>query len=184
MGWDRLGRGIYYRTLPGGAWYAPDTTWPTSSGRFDDGVRTTLYVSTTSEAAVAEFLRPNPSLLKIWDVVRIRLYELDIEVVGRVMDVVDPKEALAQGIDPERLTSSDPDPVDRYRECRELAEQVEVKDGLGIRFPCAALVEHPPNVVVFGEPHASSWVVQGSTELPRPLPTPAAALVPYEGVAQ
>lgn len=180
MGWEHLGRFACYRSLPAGALYAPKTSWATDSGRFDDGVRATLYVSTTAEGAVAEFFRPRAHLLLIRDVVKLRLYKLDMQVAGRVMAVISGPDAVAAGIEPERLTSNDADETTRYRECRALADRVEADGGVGIRFPGAAHVDHPPNVVVFGEPSPASWCVPGVVEVEDGKEVAVEAVITYD----
>lgn len=122
-------------------------------------------MSRTADGAVAEFFRPRAHLLSIRDVVKLRLYKLDLEVAGRVMAVVSGPDAVTAGIEPGRLISNDADETARYRECRALAERVEAGGGVGIRYPGAAHVDHPPNVVVFGESSAASWSVHAVVEV-------------------
>ena len=47
-----------YRYLPYAATYSPDAPYGSGDGRFDDGLRFTLYVADAPEAATASPRRP------------------------------------------------------------------------------------------------------------------------------
>lgn len=177
MAWVQPGRGSYYRSLPYGANYPPDSAYAGGDGRFDDGERKTLYVSTTATAAVAEFFRARSSLLPIQDVVPVRLVSLDLEVVGSLMDVTDPVDAAAMGMAPDRLVSNDADREVRFAECRSFAVEVEDSGGVGVRYPCAAHITHDPNVVVFGDPDPATWTVHAMEDVQAPPVAPSEVVV-------
>lgn len=159
MAWRALGETSQFRYLSAGASYSPADAYP-GAGRFDNGTRRTLYVSSTAQGAVSEFYRRHPELLNMQDSVVLQLFEVTLEVVAQVLDVNDDDDATAEGIHPGRLVSSDPDPDDRYGQCRALADRVELAAGCGIRYPSAASTTRPANLVVFGRPTPTSYLVR------------------------
>lgn len=166
--WLVFGVNAVYRFLDSTATYAPDAAWPTTGGRFDDGLRATLYVSLSAEAAVAEFYRRHPELLEFQERIRLRTFRFQLSCLTEGCDVRTEHQASAVGIALTRLTSSDARPGDRYRECRELADAVDDAGGIGVFFPSAALVDSQ-NIVVFDSGATNGWSSQSLSQIPTPI---------------
>ena len=60
--WLVLGTVSYFRWLPAGVPYGPGSPW-SSPSRFNDGSLLTLYLASTADGAVSEFLRRHPEFL-------------------------------------------------------------------------------------------------------------------------
>lgn len=136
--------------------YPADSPWPTSTGRFDDGERPTLYVSSSPEGAVAEFLRRHPELVGLQEALRLRVFAFDLTVQIPGCDVRSESQASAVGFPYERLSSSESDPETRYAECRELVRDVESESGVGVAYPSAAH-RKAENFVVFHDSSDATW---------------------------
>ena len=162
-----LGQVRLFRYLPLHAPYPADAPFAGGHGRFDAG-QATLYLADTAEGAVAEFYRQHPEFLASQGTVeRFDLFEVELIVSGPVLDVRTPSQARAAGIAFDRLTSSDAEPVARYRECRDLAQRCG-QSTTGIVYPSAALQSGSWNLVVFDEPIPQRW--SACTTLPVPTP--------------
>lgn len=145
-----------------------DSPWY-GGGRFGTGSYKTLYVASSARGAMAEFFRRHPEFLDLQEDLMIRLFKLDLRVEGECLDVRTEDAARAVGIEPSRLTSSDPDEDVRYRECRELAGIMLERDGTGITYPSASTGPPTWNFVLFGDQKAGRWVClnRSSVEIPR-----------------
>lgn len=139
-------------------------------GRFDNGVRLTLYVSESPEGAMAEYLRRHPEFLDGQGNLAIRLFEVQI-AIDSTLDVRTVSHASIVGIPFERLRSSDRDEATRYHECRLLADEVEPR-GVSIGYPSAALRDRASNFVVFGPESPGTWVVSDVAEIDLPYVEP------------
>jgi hypothetical protein len=118
---------------------------------------------------MAEFFRRAPELIDFQDDLNIVLFELDLEVQGKCLEVLDQTSRVNVGITLERLTSSEPDETARYRECRQLAHDVEDEGHSGIMYPSAAAAwPAAGNLVLFGEQDPGSWECHGHREVARP----------------
>lgn len=170
-GWGPWGDRTVYRFLKVTAPYEANDPWPTADGRFDDGTRFTLYLSDTPMAAAAEFFRRNPELLAFQDALRFRMHEMDLEVISDCLDVRIEENANDIGFPFDRLTSSDPDPDDRYHECRELAHDVDGAAGFGIAYPSAA-IDGYHNRVTFHEAVHGGWRLSTPREVAVPIVPP------------
>jgi RES domain len=165
-----------YRFLKDTAWWSPTSTKP-GTGRFDDGVRFTLYIAESPDGAVAEFYRQSPTLLSLQNFASFRVYEIALRVDARCADVRTAPLAAGAKIAFGRLKSNDPDADVRYFECRELASEVENDGGAGIASPSAALVGPGCwNLALFGEA-GPDWNVVSTREVPRPIIDPARVVV-------
>lgn len=169
--WDSTPATVGYRSLPNAATYSAASPYNSSHGRFDNGVRYTIYYADTAEGASAEFLRRHPEFLQHQDRLTISVYELEIALSSHRLDVTTAANATSVGIDVDRLTSSDDDEGERYQECRDLADEVEAR-GTGILYPSAAFVGGE-NTVLFGQPSAATWSVTRSEEVGRPTVDPS-----------
>ena len=147
--------------------YRIEAPWNTPHGRFDDGRRLTLYLAASAEVAMAEFFRRNPEFLAYQNQLNIRLVRLDVTVNGECLDVRDAAKASVAEIDFDRLRSSDDDEGVRYAECRQLADEVEAVDGVGIGYPSAAYRRDGWNLVAFGAPNGG-WRSRSATEVTPP----------------
>jgi hypothetical protein len=162
--WWQPGDVSLYRFIPTYAEYSPASPWH-GSGRFDNGSRLTLYLASTREAAIAEFLRRHPELLDFQDALRIRLFRVDVLVSGSCLDVRTREKAASAEVEFDRLRSNDADEETRYWECRRLADEVEVV-GHGIGYPSAAVNNHDWCLVLFGE-SGQGWEAASWEEIPR-----------------
>ena len=156
--WQPLGSYKTYRWVPRGGSYRADAPWPSSSGRFDDAQTPSLYLSCTPEGAVAEYLRWNYKLIPNQHNLLLELYEVSVTSEQNGLDVSTRGLADAVNISWERLRSSDPDKQVRYRECRQLSEEVIKASGVSIKYPSAAL-EETHNVVLF-QTKTSRWTAE------------------------
>lgn len=172
--WKTPGRGRYFRYLAEDVVRRPDSPWH-GEGRFDNGIRYTLYLAETPEGAAAEYYRRHPEFLGLQDYVKIRVYQLDMELPEPHLDVRTRPLAVRAEIDFERLVSNDADPNLRFKECRELADDVELTAGFGLAYPSAAR-QHESNLVTFGEASAH-WSTYGIDEVARPVVDPASVQV-------
>lgn len=151
--------------------YSPDAPNPNSVGRFGTGDWPTLYLAESSTAAMAEFFRVNPSLLSVQAGVKVTIFEIEIEVCGRLLDVRNASDAIAAGIDPSELVSSDPDPIKRWKACQKFAAAARADGVAGIVYPSAALAGSW-NLVLFDQPDASQWTTVAIAEVERPTIDP------------
>jgi RES domain-containing protein len=162
-----------YRYLEAGAGYAPDSPYATSGGRFDNGRRLTVYLASSPEGAVAEFLRRHPELLALQEFLRIQVFEVRVRIVGRCLDIRSPDQASQAGVDLTTLASDHPDEAVRYGYWRELADLVNAE--AGIAYPSAAHQRPASCLVLFGS-EGERWVSEGFEEIPRPTVDTAAVI--------
>ena len=79
----------------------------------------TLYVSESAVGATAEFYRRNPEFLDNQPpLAKLSVFQLDLELMTRTLDVRSPGNATTVGINFDRLRSSEARPARRYRECQ------------------------------------------------------------------
>jgi hypothetical protein len=156
---------LCYRFIPSSAAYSPTTSYP-GLGRFDNGTRLTLYVSSNAEGAVAEYFRRHPELLPLQDAVALRVFEMELTSHSRLLDVRTGGGATAAGITLERLISSDANESSRYKECRALAGRAESRYP-GITWHSAAYSDSVYCVVLFGM-NRDRWDLDIVTEIPKP----------------
>jgi hypothetical protein len=129
------------------------------SGRFGAGERLILYTASTPGGAVAEYFRRHPELIAVQVSLKLRIYEMSVSA-NPTLDVTTAEGARDAAIEPDRLVSSDEDEETRYRECRELATQVEDSGGAGILYPNVALQDGSSwNAALFGERDVA-WIVE------------------------
>lgn len=166
--WDPL---TAYRFVHVEAPYSPAQAWPSSSGRFDNGVRHTLYMASTASAAVAEYYRRHPELIGFQDSVRLRTFQMTLVSETEGLDVRRPEQGIAVGIAWDRLRSSEKNEHTRYHECRELADDVEAAGGMGIAHSSAAY-EGSNTFVSFGEAAPEGWHITAVTEIDTPRVDP------------
>jgi RES domain-containing protein len=168
---DWLPHGSYrlYRYLPDRVGYDPDSPYATSGGRFDDGRRPTLYLASSPEGAIAEFLRRHPELMEFQDALRIQVFEVRVRVHACCLDVRFPDRAAAAGIDLARLLSNDSDETQRYEYSREVAASPEID--AGIAYPSAAHAAPAWCLVLFG-PEGGGWSSEGFESVTRPWVNP------------
>ena len=153
--WRPLGSVITYRWISRGDKYRADEPWPSISGRFDDAQTPSLYLSCTPEGAVAEYMRWNYKLISKQHNLLLELYEVIVTSEQNGLDVSTRSLADIVNIQWDRLRSSDPDEQVRYRECRQLSEDVIKASGVSIKYPSAAL-EETHNIVLF-QTETSRW---------------------------
>lgn len=168
--WQPFGSSKTYRWIPIGSKYRADEPWPSSEGRFDDTQTPSLYLSCTPEGAVAEYLRWRPKLIPNQHNLSLDLYEVNVTSEQDGLDVSTRSLAEVVNINWDRLRSSDPDKQIRYRECRQLAQEVIDASGVSIKYPSAAL-KGTHNVVLF-QTKISSWVAHQGTQVPVPWVDP------------
>lgn len=164
--WQPLGSCKTYRWISRGANYRADEPWPGSSGRFDDAQTPSLYLSFTPEGAVAEFLRWNYKLIPNRHKLILEIYEVFVTSKQNGLDVSTRGLADAVHIRWDRLRSSDHDEQVRYRECRQLSEEVIKASGVSIKYPSAAL-EETHNVVLF-QTRTSTWTAKQGDQVSVP----------------
>lgn len=167
--WRILERSVTYRWIPQNADYTSCEASP-SSGRFDDGITPTLYLSLTPEGAAAEYLRRNPEFVEAQNDLKIDIYAVHVISTSEGLDVSDASLAESVGIKWNRLRSSDPDEQVRYQECRQLAREVIDASGVSIKYPSAAL-EETSNVVLF-RTETSNWTAAQGDKMPIPRVNP------------
>jgi hypothetical protein len=155
-----------YRFIPASAVYSPTSGHP-GSGRFDNGTRLTLYVSSDAEGAAAEFFRRHPELLPLQGAVSLRVFEMELTTHTPLLDVRTEAGATAAGTTLERMTSSDADEAVRYGECRTLADRVDARFP-GIAWPSAAYSDSIYCVVLFGM-NRDRWYLDMVSEIAKPL---------------
>ncbi len=163
--WLSGGPLVIYRYLEAAATYDPDSPYQTSGGRFDNGRRLTVYLASSPEGAVAEYLRRNPEFLALQDFLRIRVFEVRVHVQGRCLDIRTDSQASLAGVELATLTSDDPDESARYGYWRGVADAVN--EEAGIAYPSAAHAPPAWCLVLFGA-EGDRWVSQGFMEIPRP----------------
>lgn len=162
------GRIIGYKWLSKDAGYSPCSPYP-SIARFGDGTIRTIYVAETTRGAMAEFFRRAPELIDFQDDLQIVLHELDVDITGECLDVLEAASRGTVGISLGLLTSSDVDEVARYLECRELAREVVMEGLTGIFFPSAAATWSPAwNLVLFAEQTPVPWTCLNHREVAPP----------------
>lgn len=163
--WVTFGSLRAFRYIRYRAPWSPAAASNSSGGRFDNGVRLTLYVADNAKAATAEFYRRNPEFLPDQTIARIQVFALDLTIVGRCLDVRTPANAAAVAIPFDRLRSNDRDEATRYAECRRLADDTEPV-GCGIAYPSAASTATGAwSLVLFGLPAAATWRCDNYDEL-------------------
>ncbi|MGY1747151.1 RES family NAD+ phosphorylase [Blastococcus sp. SYSU D00695] len=167
--WLPQGRYQFYRYLDSGAGYDPDSPYATSGGRFDDGVRETIYLASTPEGAVAEYLRRHPELFEMQDALRINVHEVRVRIEERCLDVRSEDKAARAGVDLPRLLSNHPHEHERYAYSRDVAASPGI--GIGIAYPSAAHAAPAWCLVLFGQAGAG-WVSEGFERVPRPWVDP------------
>ena len=116
--------------------YDPAQAWP-GTGRFDDGIEPTLYLANSPEGAVAEYLRRHPELFGL--ALLVELWEIAVDVIKPALDLRGPIAQSTVGVRLDRLTSSDKNELERYRECRALMRDVISASLTGVLYPSAAL---------------------------------------------
>ncbi len=163
-----------FRYLDEGASYDPDSPYPTSGGRFDDGKRPTLYLASSREGAVAEFLRRHPEFLGMQDFLRIRVFAVRVHVTKRCLDLRWDDLSRRAGIELVRLMSNDRDGAIRYAYSRTVADLVDAE--AGIAFPSAAYAPPTWCLVLFGH-EGERWRSEGFSPVTRPAVDPAAVSV-------
>lgn len=163
-----------YKWQDSAATYTPDSPWY-GIGRFGDGSRKTIYLAESARGAMAELFRRHAELFGLeGGDLNIRLYALEVEVVGPCLDVRDSAGQAAVGIEAERLTSSDQEDDVRYAECRQLADDTVAGGMIGIGYPSAAAQWQTWNVVLFDDQDTARWTCSAVAEvstLPEVLPT-------------
>lgn len=150
--------------------YHPRAPSPAKS-RFNDGTWWANYFASSARGAVAEFLRRNPEFFNLESdlEITIELFEIEISVEKEVAEVRDSVGQLQAGISLERLTSSEPDEVVRYLECREFAKIVLLQNLVGIAFPSAAATWAGAwNLVVFEKEILGNWLIAHFVEVNPP----------------
>lgn len=171
--WVTFGALRAYRYVRFRSPWPPDAEYNDSSGRFNNGIRFTLYVADDVMGATAEFYRRNPEFLDDQSIADIRVFALDLVIPGRCLDVRTQAYAHAVGVTFDRLRSNDSNEAVRYAECRALAEVVEPL-GCGIAFPSAAYVTPSPwCLVLFGRPSNATWRCASYTEIATPIISPS-----------
>ena len=143
-----------------------DSPWR-GDGRFDNGVRYTLYLAHSAEGATAEFFRRHPEFLAMQEKVRIQLFKLTMVIPGASLNVRTEDAANRAGVLYKRLQSNDEDQALRFEECRALADDVESIGGEGIAYPSAAY-DGTWNLVAFGEAAYATAI----ESIPRPTVDP------------
>ena len=120
-------------------------------------------------------MRRHPEFLHGQENLAIRVFEVHVDVTS-ALDVRTASKASIVGIPFERLRSSDPDEVTRYRECRLLADQVEPR-GAGVGYPSAALRDKACNFVLFGPESPGAWKVRAVAQVELAYVDPALVTV-------
>lgn len=161
-----------YRVLDAEATYAPDAPFPSSEGRYSNGIRKVLYVAQTPEVAVSEYLRHHPEFLGLQPYLRLRISEITLDVPAvEALDVRTEEQAAKIPFPYHRLVSSERDAVTRNSDCQELADSCDGSSG--ITGPSAALaVLGPWTFALFGE-RGDRWISNGCADVPRPTIDPA-----------
>ena len=127
-------------------------------------------MSANPEGAVAEMLRHNPELISFQAELRFRVFEIEITADSDSLDVRTAGQSAKVPFPFDRLTSSERDPAERYKECRDLAD--DANDSGGIAYPCAAHVSQSIwNMALFGEMD-ERWTSSGYVEVERPIVDP------------
>jgi len=142
-----------FRLLSADAPYPPDDPFASDGGRFCDASIPTLYVAEQPETAVAEYLRWNPELIGLQDVLSLRLFRFTAKINAEEYDLMtagcgDPFDVPVSWPNPEHA-----DPSVRYRDTRTLARWVfGDQNGAAIRFRSAARpAADSPNHVLFAD---------------------------------
>lgn len=170
--WVVPGALTVYRVLDAEAPYEPDDPFPSSEGRYSNGIRKVLYVAQTPEVAVSEYLRHHPEFLDLQPYLRLRVSEITIDIPAvAALDIRAEEQADKIPFPYHRLISSERDPVIRNAECRELADSCDSSSG--ITGPSAALdVLGAWTFALFGD-KTDRWTSNGCTDIPRPTVDPA-----------
>lgn len=87
------------------------------------------------------------------------------------LDVRTEAQANVIGFPWERLRSSEKNATSRYAECRQLADDVENSEGIGIAHLSAAH-EDGETYVLFGHPRDDRWRMSNTQQVPTPLIEP------------
>ncbi len=162
-----------FRYVPFRASYPPDAPYNSPRGRFNDGVRFTLYVSNSLRGATVEFYRRHSEFLSDQGIARIRVYTLTLDITGPCLDVRTPADAAAAGVVFDRLRSNEADESLRYADCHALADGVGTL-ACGIAYPSAAHADQMTwCLVLFGRPASATWWCSGYSELVVPTINPA-----------
>jgi RES domain-containing protein len=154
----------FFRYTAANPGFDPGQAWP-GGGRFDDGIEATLYLASSAEGAVAEYLRRHPELFGLE--LLVELWEIGIDVSAQALDVREEAGQITVGISRDRLTSSDESELKRYRECRELMANVASAALSGILYPSASLRAFGPwNLVLRG---SDGWISSVLGHVPVPV---------------
>ena len=146
-----------------------DEPYNSPNGRFNNGIRFTLYVADDATGATAEFYRRYPEFLAAPDIPAVQIYALDLSISGRCLDVRSRASAAVVGVPFDRLRSSDPDEATRYSECRMIADQVDAL-GCGVAYPSAASTATDAwCLVLLGMPTLTTWTCTAYVEVPMPI---------------
>ncbi len=170
--WRVWEQGDVYRFQQESSPYPVDGSWPTNRGRFDNGVRHTLYLATSAVTAVAEYFRRHPELLEFQGRTRLRTYQMRLEPITEGLDLRTAEQIHVCGFDGSRLRSSERDESQRYKECRELAVVVEAQGGSGIAHQSAAYMDGQ-TFALFGQQSDGRWKLSAPVEVPTPAVDPA-----------
>ena len=146
-----------------------DAPW-SGGGRFDCGPPT-VYLSRTSQGALAEYFRRHPELLPYQERFNGVLFELNFDGIHDGLGVHTEDKAQRVGIPWDRLRSSDLRRHKRYQECQALASEVVDEGGHTIIYPSAAH-EGVTNVVTFGD-GGEHWTLTSQGEIERPYLDPS-----------
>lgn len=157
-----------YKWMPSGRQYLPCSPYPSVS-RFGDGTLATVYVAATDRGAMAEFFRLHPELLALQDELAIRLFELDLDVAGPVLDLMSDATRHAVEISVDELRSADRDCAVRWRECQRIGAYAVEHRFTAIRYPSASATwADAENMVLFGQQAANWWECLEHREVPQP----------------
>jgi RES domain-containing protein len=151
--------------------YAPNSPHPSSVSRFCDGTFPSLYLAETAEGAMAEFFRNSPSFLAQQAGLKIRLFSINVEVLGPAPDLRSHATCAALEIDPARVVSNDANSTVRWAECQAVARLVRAGDGVGLLYPSAAYLG-TWNLVLFDWPSPTTWSTGGYADEPAPYVDP------------
>lgn len=170
-----------FRVVDSAATYRPDEPYATSSGRFDDGIRLTLYLGGSATTAVAEWYRHSPELMQFQTPAQLRAFRITCAVHRDCVDLRTEEQATAIGISFERTQSSERDIATRYQECRKLAHAVDgALDMVGILYRSPAAGSPHWCIVLFGSQGLGWELATAVEEVPVPVIDPA-SVTPVEG---
>lgn len=161
-----------YRTIPLAVAYEVDDAIASPHGRFSDGERPVIYFSETADGAVMEYLRRFPEFLHLQDALSIRVFELKVAPSMKTLEARSSDNSALMQFPHERFFSSERDETTRYSECRALAQDVHISEGVGLSTPCAADASNErTNVTLFGR-RGETWSTNSCEEIQRPSVQP------------